>query len=435
MKSLEETRELAYKMTHDGYLKLWQLRKPNLSSSYDVIFVDEAQDCTPSIMEVVLSQRCGKIFVGDPHQQIYTFRGAVNALCEVPHTHIFYLTQSFRFGAEIAYIGATILDVCKNVRNKTLVGGYQKGTVREPSQSKVAILSRSNACVFDQAVHVTDGESPSKIHIIGGPENFGLSKIFDIWILLQPELERKRQRLYIKDRFIAKWLKKGGFAALKEYAVSSEDRELEGKIAIVEKYNQRIPELVKRIEVCNTPNVDSADYILGTVHKAKGMEFDTVEITDDFVKVPLPRHNLRRLNLPIDWTVEDEWNLLYVAATRAKKHLIITKSIENILTLAGEYSLKAELTSEVLKDGPVLCALGHCRNPISENSVLTMRRLPITYSDKSEDKGGFFCHACVQQRVGNMTQLMLSPDILETIESKLENVVMSRRLEFLLQVI
>lgn len=41
------------------------------------------------------------------------------------------------------------------------------GTVGEPSQSKVAILSRSNACVFDQAVHVTDGESPSKIHIIG----------------------------------------------------------------------------------------------------------------------------------------------------------------------------------------------------------------------------------------------------------------------------
>lgn len=46
-----------------------------------------------AIMEVVLSQTCGKIFVGDPHQQIYTFRGAVNALCEVPHTHIFYLTQ------------------------------------------------------------------------------------------------------------------------------------------------------------------------------------------------------------------------------------------------------------------------------------------------------------------------------------------------------
>ena len=32
---------------------------------------------------------------------------------------------------------------------------------------------------------------------------------------------------------------------------------------------------------------------------------------------------------------EDEWNLLYVAVTRARKRLIMTKSLENILTLAG----------------------------------------------------------------------------------------------------
>lgn len=46
-----------------------------------------------AIMNIVLMQPCGKIFVGDPHQQIYTFRGAVNALFTVPHTHVFYLTQ------------------------------------------------------------------------------------------------------------------------------------------------------------------------------------------------------------------------------------------------------------------------------------------------------------------------------------------------------
>lgn len=34
--------------------------------------------------------------------------------------------QSFRFGAEIAYVGATILKVCKGVQ-KILVGGKQKG--------------------------------------------------------------------------------------------------------------------------------------------------------------------------------------------------------------------------------------------------------------------------------------------------------------------
>ncbi|NXC77683.1 FBH1 helicase, partial [Anhinga anhinga] len=122
MKKLDGDAEKKYKITPDGYLKLWQLSKPQLSG-YDAIFVDEAQDCTPAIMDIVLSQTCGIILVGDPHQQIYTFRGAVNSLYSVRHTHVYYLTQSFRFGPEIAYVGATILDVCKRIRNKTLVGG------------------------------------------------------------------------------------------------------------------------------------------------------------------------------------------------------------------------------------------------------------------------------------------------------------------------
>ncbi|NXD87905.1 FBH1 helicase, partial [Halcyon senegalensis] len=123
MKKLDGDVEKKYKMTCDGYLKLWQLSKPQLSG-YDAIFVDEVQDCTPAIMDIVQSQTCGIILVGDPHQQIYTFRGAVSTLFDtVPHTHIYFLTQSFRFGPEIAYVGATILDVCKKIRNKTLVGG------------------------------------------------------------------------------------------------------------------------------------------------------------------------------------------------------------------------------------------------------------------------------------------------------------------------
>ncbi|NXX99018.1 FBH1 helicase, partial [Centropus bengalensis] len=92
MKKLDGDVEKKYKMTCDGYLKLWQLSKPQLSG-YDTIFVDEAQDCTPAIVDIVLSQTCGIILVGDPHQQIYTFRGAVNTLYSVPHTHVYYLTQ------------------------------------------------------------------------------------------------------------------------------------------------------------------------------------------------------------------------------------------------------------------------------------------------------------------------------------------------------
>jgi len=34
------------RLPHDGYLKLWQLRRPQLEK-YDVLMIDEAQDLTP----------------------------------------------------------------------------------------------------------------------------------------------------------------------------------------------------------------------------------------------------------------------------------------------------------------------------------------------------------------------------------------------------
>ncbi|XP_016075245.1 PREDICTED: F-box DNA helicase 1 isoform X2 [Miniopterus natalensis] len=426
MQKLGECKEEAYQMTHDGYLKLWQLSKPSLAS-YDAIFVDEAQDCTPAIMSIILSQPCGKIFVGDPHQQIYTFRGAVNALFTVPHTHVFYLTQSFRFGVEIAYVGATILDVCKRVRKKTLVGGNHQSGIRGDTKGKVALLSRTNANVFDEAVRVTDGEVPARIHLIGGIKSFGLDRIIDIWILLQPEKERKKRNLTIKDRFIRRWVYKEGFSGLKRYVTDAEDKELEAKIAVVEKYNIRIPELVERIGKCHVEDLDFADYILGTVHKAKGLEFDTVHVLDDFVKVPCARHNLAQLpHFRVESFSEDEWNLLYVAVTRAKKRLIMTKSLENILTLAGEYFLQAELTSSVLKTGVVCCSVGQCNNTIPVDTVLTMKKLPITYSNRKENKGGYLCHSCAEQRIGPLAFLTASPEQVHSMVRTVENIVLPR---------
>lgn len=36
-------------MTHDGYLKLYQLSRPSLSY-YDCLLIDEAQDLTPGML-------------------------------------------------------------------------------------------------------------------------------------------------------------------------------------------------------------------------------------------------------------------------------------------------------------------------------------------------------------------------------------------------
>ncbi|XP_055793743.1 F-box DNA helicase 1 isoform X1 [Salvelinus fontinalis] len=427
MVALEETREYAHHMTHDGYLKLWQLQRPTLDK-YDVIFIDEAQDCTPAIMDIMLPQHCGKILVGDPHQQIYTFRGAVNALNLVEHTHLYYLTQSFRFGSEIAYIGATILQVCKKVK-KILVGGKQDGCVQgkavdslrplttgsSPGRGKLAVLSRSNVSVFDQAVRLTDANPRCRLHIVGGVENFGLKRIMDIWVLMQPENNRSRG---IKDSFIRRFTQQslGGYFGLKSYAKKTEDRELEGKLSMVEKYNSRIPELVERLYGCTEREAQHADFILGTVHKSKGLEFDTVVITDDFAKVPCAAHNLPRLSSCSGGDIpDDEWNLLYVAVTRAKSSLVITKNITNILTLAGEYFLRTELTSALLTEGqPPCCSVRECHNHIMPDWPLAMCKLPLQYMDSADD-GGPMCGACVLQRIGPTASLLASPELLKVL--------------------
>ncbi|KAM6419458.1 F-box DNA helicase 1 isoform 2-T2 [Pluvialis apricaria] len=414
MKKLDGDVEKKYKITCDGYLKLWQLSKPQLLG-YDAIFVDEAQDCTPAIVDIVLSQKCGIILVGDPHQQIYTFRGAVNTLYSVPHTHVYYLTQSFRFGPEIAYVGATILDVCKRIRNKTLVGGNQKGDVRGSMEGKITVLSRSNFNVFEDAVKLTGRERLIKIHVIGGLARFGLSRIHDIWKLSQPADERKKANLVINDSFIKRWEETQGFLGLKEYAERIDDKDLEVKIAIVEKYKERIPELVQKIESSHVSQEAMADYLIGTVHQAKGLEFDTVLIADDFVKVPCPGGDYQtRTNFSIGMYPEDEWNLLYVAVTRAKKCLLISKSLEHVLALAGEHFLRVELMSEAAKDGTtVACSVPQCRETLQCSSSLVVKKLPLTHSNGSKDAGGYLCHACTQQRFGSLTPLTFFPALQE----------------------
>ncbi|XP_069556232.1 F-box DNA helicase 1 isoform X1 [Brachyistius frenatus] len=438
MKNLNERSKQAYYMTHDGYLKLWQLQdpKPHLSDQYDTLFIDEAQDCTPAIMDVLLSQRCGKILVGDPHQQIYTFKGAVNALRVVDHTHIYYLTQSFRFGAEIAYVGATILKVCKRVQ-KILVGGKQGGGVCDEAADRVveavrtgashrrgttAILSRCNYGVFSEAVRLTDANPHCRLHFIGDVTNIGLGKILDIWHLMQktqPGLqEPNHQPKPIKDPFIRCFAKtdQNGFWALKTYVTQTEDRELEGKLNIVEKYRKRIPELVKRLEQCSESDFHSADFIVGTVHKAKGLEFDTVMVDDDFVKVPAAWHNLEHFSkFSFTQIPDDEWNLLYVAVTRAKTSLIIPKNVCRILTVAGQYFLKSEMPSSPMTAGqPLPCSVANCPNCITPGSAFILHKQKMKCTDGVCDSGPL-CERCVWTRIGP-TAFLMTDDVLSMAE-------------------
>jgi len=93
-------------ITHDFYLKKFQLSNPLLP--YDYILFDEGQDASAAMLDVFLKQKAIKVIVGDTHQQIYAWRHAVNSLAKTDFNTL-QLSASFRFTQDIARLATDIL--------------------------------------------------------------------------------------------------------------------------------------------------------------------------------------------------------------------------------------------------------------------------------------------------------------------------------------
>lgn len=114
-----------FPVTHDTYLKLFQLSGPDLSRRWDTILFDEAQDANPVTSALVLGQRCRIVLVGDRYQQIYRFRGADDALSHpsLSGADRLWLTQSFRFGPAVAAMANLLLKRAGESREVSGCGG------------------------------------------------------------------------------------------------------------------------------------------------------------------------------------------------------------------------------------------------------------------------------------------------------------------------
>ena len=285
-------------MLHDGYLKLYQLSKPNLN--YDCLLLDEAQDTNPVVIDIVVKQKCSKILVGDPHQQIYGFRGASDAMEKINASKTFYLTNCFRFGEEIAWIANKILRFYKN--EKIELKGVRDKEVLDKDKN-FGIIARTNAVVFDQAASNCD---INKIAFLGGIDGYKFNDILDVYHLYTKN-NQKISNPYIRNF--------SDYLSLKVYAEKVEDWELKSKCKIIEKYEYDIPQTIDRIKKSEV-NINEADVILTTVHKAKGAEFTYVKLCDDFHSFYEDPLNNNLTKIP-----PEEANLLYVAVTRAKQNL------------------------------------------------------------------------------------------------------------------
>lgn len=345
-----------FQMTHSGYLKLYQLSKPRLPQG--VIMLDEAQDTNPVTFDIVNRQRqfgTRVLLAGDPYQQIYSWRGAVDAMSS-QDCHALYLTQSFRFGAKVAGVANKILGTFFNEQKQVVGNGKPDGIVSGfGPDEKFTIICRTNNELFTLAIE--NATANKNIHVIGEQGfNTFLAGLLDVYALY------RNNHSAIKDRSMQFFKTYDEF---KTFANDRADSEMLSKIWIVEKYGNALPRHIEKVKQMNGAEA-FAQVILVTAHKSKGLEWDNVMLANDFTDlydskgqlVQIKQHVMadkslteeqRKVKL-LDAVEKDEINLLYVAATRARRSLKINSDLATLMTPSAEHGAPGLTTLALCAD-------------------------------------------------------------------------------------
>jgi superfamily I DNA/RNA helicase len=286
---------------HDGYLKYWALCRPEIPAKF--ILLDEAQDTNPVVLEVLRQQRCQVVFVGDRYQQIYEWRGAVNAMEYANANHDAYLTESFRFGPEIARTANKILHRLQETRSIVGVGGK---SLR--SKTSRAIISRTNAALVDALIEqLNAGEKP---YLEGGA-----SELKRLLLAIQ-------QIIFGRPSDLPELFGFRDWKSFVSFANSDQGLEYRTIVRLIGRYT--IDKLLDAVDQSEETE-ESATITLSTTHRAKGREWDDVYLADDFKRPEKDMSGSEILNL------QEELRIAYVAVTRARRNLRIPDSMASWL--------------------------------------------------------------------------------------------------------
>lgn len=286
-------------ITHDVYLKIWALGKPQLG--YRTILLDEAQDTTDLMIGLLAAQRGTQlVVVGDRYQQIYSWRGAVNAMSSFHTEAVGHLTQSFRFGPAIADVAnavlAEYLDAGMRVTGSSAIASHC-GSVESPR----AVLARTNAELIGALICAQLAFPGERFAVVGGTA--------EMEALVRGAMDLMQgMRTWVPDlAAFTNW------SEVMEAAGEDGGAYLKPLVTMVQTYGPSM--LLQHLQRAkgNERDESSCRQLFSTVHKAKGREFDTVKLCNDFAEKIPPAV----AGGPSSWE-EEEGNLLYVAVTRAR---------------------------------------------------------------------------------------------------------------------
>ncbi len=315
----------AVPLGHDGYLKLWAESKPLIAA--DFVLLDEAQDTNEVVLEVLRNQQAQIVYVGDKYQQIYEWRGAVNAMEVIKTSVTTYLTRSFRFGDEIAKAASRVLTSLGE--HVPIVGNPRVNSRVGPTEAR-AVLARTNATTITAVIQALDERK--RPHLVGGIE--------ELMEMLRGVEKLKRGEPSTVPEFF-------GFENWQQVltlAMNGEGDHLLTFVKLVEARGEK--QLMWALN--RTVEQDHCDLIISTAHKAKGREWPTVRLMDDFLR----SHPKEKPHEPGKQKQFDpsELRLLYVAITRAKLAVEIPPAIAAMFGIAvGGDGARGQVDGEPLR--------------------------------------------------------------------------------------
>ncbi len=303
-------------ITHDFYLKKYQLSNPKLS--FDWILFDEGQDASPVMLDIFMNQEATRLIVGDEHQQIYGWRSAINSLSNTDFPSL-NLQKSFRCPAVVTDFAKEVVAWKKHIFPNFEANNFEmipRSASFHQDKKMHAVIARTHLGLIQTAIEwLFESKKVSSIAFEGNFEQYlKLEDGSSIAQLLNLKSKASRKKAFFYD-----------WKQIEETAAASQDRSLKRLVELVKKYGNELPSLLEQLQNRIT-QPHKADITFTTAHKGKGLEWDIVYLQNDFVKeAQILKATQTKTGKPISearqQAINEEINILYVALTRAREEV------------------------------------------------------------------------------------------------------------------
>ncbi|MGL6099874.1 MAG: 3'-5' exonuclease, partial [Fusobacteriaceae bacterium] len=288
-------------MFHEYYIKMFQLMMYS-NSKYDAILVDESQDKTSCYEQIISNMKTRRVIhFGDNQQQIYAYNGAVGM-----ETSNFRLTKSYRIGKQHSDIcNALVMDILKT-DSTNFEGVNPNGVIVDKLSNidKPTVICRTNKELILRTLE--EIKKNKIVHVLGGLP-------IDSELIKNIYTATNDKPFYFKNKKISSFND-----AKKLFAISSSS-ELKNALEFIMNFGSDTLSVVNTIRNKTIKEHKLADVSLVTAHKSKGLEFECVEISDDFPQIEKIKEKKNHAEL----------YTLYVALSRSTGKLMLNNDLKS----------------------------------------------------------------------------------------------------------